>query len=106
MRAKLEHSQKCLETLVTEDFNGIAKHAQELSLLSQAAEWQVLQTLEYQRHSREFRRTADALTKAGQDENLDGAVLAYMQLTMNCVNCHKYVRNTRAAALNESLWQR
>ena len=97
MRAKLEHSQKVLEGLATEDFKGMAKHSQEMSLLSQAAQWQVLQTRDYLRHSREFRRNADALTKAGQEENLDGAVLAYVQLTMNCVNCHKYVRNTRAA---------
>ena len=103
MHAKLEHSQKVLESLATEDFKGLRKHSQEMSLLSQAAQWQVLQTREYLRHSREFRRNADALTKAGQEKNLDGAVLAFVQLTMNCVNCHKYVRNTRAAGRDRKI---
>ena len=95
MQAKLENAQQVLEALATEDYRAIAKHSQELSLLSHAANWQVLQTRDYQRHSEEFRRHADALTKAGQEENLDGATLSYMQLTLSCVNCHKYVRSTR-----------
>ena len=39
MRAKLTHSQRVLEGLTIEDFDLIAKHAQEMSLLSQAATW-------------------------------------------------------------------
>ena len=26
-------------------------------------------------------------------KNLDGATLAYVRLTMNCIECHKYVRD-------------
>ena len=44
MKAKLQHAQRVLEGLATEDFDLIAKHSQEMSLLSQAATWQVLQT--------------------------------------------------------------
>ena len=66
MRRKLPHSQKVLEGLVTEDFEMIAKHAQELSLISQAATWQVLQTPDYLDHSTEFRHAVDRLTEAAQ----------------------------------------
>jgi hypothetical protein len=97
MRAKLLHSQKVLEGLTTEDFTMIAKHAQSLSLLSQAAAWQVLQTPEYKQHSTEFRRSADALNKAAEAKNLDGAALAYVDVTLKCINCHKYVRGVRMA---------
>jgi len=97
MRLKLDHSKNVLEGLALEDFDLIAKNAQDMSLLSLAASWQVLQTPEYLQQSNEFRRTADALTKAAQDENLDGAALAYVELTMKCVNCHKYVRGVRMA---------
>ncbi len=97
MRVKLAHSQKVLEGLATEDFDEIAKNAQAMSLLSQATNWQVLQTPEYLQQSQDFRRTADALTDAAKKKNLDGAALAYVELTMKCINCHKYVRGTRMA---------
>jgi hypothetical protein len=97
MRAKLEHSQKVLEGLALEDFDTIAKNAQAMSLLSLAASWQVLQTPEYAQQSLEFRRSADAITAAAKKKNLDGAALAYVEMTMKCVNCHKYVRGVRLA---------
>ena len=101
MRAKLTHSQKVLEGLTTEDFEAVAKHSQEMSLLSQAASWQVLQTPEYMQRSTEFRRSTDALTDAAKNKNLDGATLAYVDVTMKCVECHKYVRRVRQARLDE-----
>ena len=92
MHRKLEHSQKVLEGIVVEDFDLIEKNARTLKLLSQAAEWQIFPSAEYRRHSEEFRRTTETLAKAAREKNLDGAALAYVQLTLDCVNCHKYVR--------------
>lgn len=102
MQAKLDHSKKLLEGLALEDFNLIARESQQLSLLSQATNWQVLQTEEYLEQSAEFRRTADALTEAAREKNLDGAALRFVDLTMKCVNCHKYVRKVRLAAIPAS----
>jgi cytochrome c556 len=98
MRRKLAHSEQVLAGLVTEDYQLIAQHAQHLSLLSQQTTWQVLQTPEYLDHSTEFRRAADRLTEAARKKNLDGAALAYVDVTMSCVNCHKYVRDSQGAA--------
>lgn len=95
MRAKLEHSQRVLEGITTANHDMIAKHAQEISLLSQAQMWQVLQTPEYFERSGEFRRAADALNQAAKEKNLDGATLAYVDMTVKCVNCHKYVRKVK-----------
>jgi hypothetical protein len=92
MRRKLEHSQAVLEGIALEKFANIERNAQTLSLLSQAAEWQILPSADYKRHSEEFRRTADLLAEQARKKNLDGAALAYVQLTLNCVNCHKEVR--------------
>ncbi|MBX3415165.1 MAG: hypothetical protein KF708_20945 [Pirellulales bacterium] len=99
MQLKLRHSQEVLEGLAVEDFDQIAKNAQDLSLLSQAASWNVLQTEEYLQQSGEFRRTADALTKAAKEKNLDAAAIRYVELTMKCVHCHKYVRGVRMVRL-------
>lgn len=102
MRAKLTHSQKLLEGLATEDYNLLAKHAQELALLSQATNWNVLQTEDYLQHSIEFRRAASAVKEAAKQKNLDGATLAYVDMTMKCVRCHKYVRGVSMAGDNDS----
>lgn len=95
MRAKLGHSQRVLEGLSLEDYDLIARGAQELALASQASSWQVLQTEEYARQSGEFRRSCDSLRNAAKAKNLDGAALAWMEVTMKCIQCHKYVRDTR-----------
>ncbi len=99
MQVKLKHSHAILGGLVTEDFDGIAKAAQELSLLSQATTWQVFQTEDYILHSKEFRRSADALRDAAKAKNLDAASLAYLDTTMKCISCHKYVRGVKMAEI-------
>jgi hypothetical protein len=93
MRAKLAHAQDVLAGLALEDYDAIARGAQELALASQAASWQVLQTAEYARQSAEFRRSCETLKKTAKEGNLDGAALAWMEVTMKCVQCHKYVRD-------------
>jgi len=95
MRAKLVHSQKLLEALALEDFAQLAKHSQDLKLLSQESNWNVLETEQYLRHSEDFRRRTDALADAAKKKNLDGASLVYVELTLNCVQCHKHVRDVR-----------
>ena len=93
MRAKLAHSQNVLEGLALEDYDLISRGAHDLALASQASSWQVLQTEDYARQSAEFRRSCDALRTAAKAKNLDGAALAWMEVTMKCVQCHKYVRD-------------
>ncbi len=97
MRVKLTHSQKVLEGLTTNDFDLISKSAAELKLLSQSSAWEVMTTEDYIAQSSEFRRATEALSKAAEKKNLDAAALAYMDVTMKCVNCHKYVRGVRTA---------
>lgn len=93
MRAKLAHADQVLEGLAVEDYELIERAAQELSLASLDSNWQVLQTEDYVRQSAEFRRSCDALKKAAQEKNLDGATLAWVEVTLKCVQCHKYVRD-------------
>lgn len=96
MQRKLEHSGKLLEGLTREDFALIAKHSQAMSLLCVDEEWMVLQTPEYRERSNEFRRSVNAITEAARSKNLDAATLAYVDATMKCVACHKYVRKAQS----------
>jgi hypothetical protein len=102
MQQKLANAQKVLEGVAVKDFDLIEKHADELILLSKKAEWRAFQTPEYIRHSDDFRRNCEQMTKTAKEKNLDGAALAYVQMTMSCVNCHKYVREVRMARLEPS----
>ena len=95
MRLKLDFSKKILEGLVTEDFDAIVDGAGKLKRLSMAAEWEVPtipNVQEYLPFTTDFQRIADDLQKSARARNLDGATLAYTRLTINCVECHKYVR--------------
>jgi len=96
MRAKLGHAQLVLEGLALADYDLIARGAHDLALASQASSWQVLQTEDYARQSREFRRVCESLRSAAKDKNLDGSALAWMEVTLKCIQCHKYVRDVGA----------
>ena len=95
MRAKLEHSQLVFEGLALADYELIARGANNLALASQASSWQVLQTPEYARQSSEFRRSCESLRTAARQKNLDAAALAWMEVTLKCIQCHRYVRDER-----------
>lgn len=95
MRAKLEHSQKTLEGLAKGDFDLIAQHSQAISLLCEDELWAVLKTPEYSERSKEFQRSVNAITDAARKKNLEAATLAYVDATMKCVSCHKYIRQAR-----------
>jgi cytochrome c556 len=102
MKKKLEHAQKLLEGIAIRDFSLIEKHADSLALISKKAEFLALKTPDYTMYSDDFRRNAERATKMAREKNLDGAALAYVQLTMNCVNCHKHVREIRMTRNGDS----
>lgn len=95
MVRKLRSAQAVLEGLVTENFELMGRHAQQLRLFSQETDWNVLQTRDYQRLSDDFRRTANDLEKSAQRKNLDAASVAYIKLTLTCIDCHRHVRGQR-----------
>lgn len=87
-----------LEGLTTENFAMVIEGAKALDTLSQAAEWQdpvIPNADEYLTYTTEFRRHATELAAQAKKKNIEGATLAYVQMTMSCVNCHKYVRSAK-----------
>ena len=96
MQRKLHSAQSLIKGLALEDYELIAREAQQLQLLSLDAGWNVLQTDDYTRISGEFRQAAKKISKAGKEKNLDAAGIGYFQLTMTCIDCHRHVRNAEA----------
>ena len=97
MNQKLLSAQSLLKGLALDDFESIKQESQRLQLLSLDAGWNTIQTADYARISNEFRESAKKIAKAGEEKNLDAAGLGYFQLTMTCIDCHRHVRNVKAA---------
>jgi cytochrome c556 len=95
MKAKLDHAEKTLEGLAREDYELIEKHSQAINLLCEDEKWAVMKTIEYHERSREFQRSVYAITVAAREKNLEAATLAYVDTTLKCVSCHKYVRKLK-----------
>ena len=94
MRQKVAYSQQVLVGITLEDYGLIAKNAEKLVELSNKTNWYSRQVPEYELFLNEFRRNAQELMKAGQQKNLDAASLAYVQMTLSCVSCHKFIRQS------------
>jgi hypothetical protein len=97
MKKKLTHAQKVLEGITLGNFKKVSVNAEKLLAISKAAEWKADRSAKYEVYSGEFRRQADKLIDKAKDKDLDGATLAYVEMTLTCVKCHKYVRDIRMA---------
>ncbi len=95
MRAKMQYTNSIVEGLALENFPSISKNAQDLKLMSYESTWQVFQSPDYVALSRDFRESAGRLQAAAKSKNIDGAMLSYFEVTLNCVRCHKVVRQKR-----------
>ena len=97
MRRKLEASTQILEGLVTEDSELVIKGAKVLIEMSAAEKWQVKHDVMYKQYSTEFQQAAKKLVESAEKENFDAATLKWIDTTMKCIECHKFVRGARLA---------
>jgi hypothetical protein len=102
MQKKLALAQKLLSGIALNDLEPVQVNAQELLTLSKLAEFRVLKTAAYELHSNEFRRSLDEMIKGAKDRSIDSATLAYVDMTLACVRCHKHVREVRVTRLPEN----
>ena len=98
MQLKLGYAKGILEGLATENFEQIAKDSQALTALSLQSSWNTRTTVDYLDHSSDFRKALNIITKAAREENLDRAALAYVNMTVQCIECHRYLREKNAVA--------
>ena len=96
MELKLEHAKGILEGLATEDFEQIARSSQALTALSLESSWNAHTTTEYLDHSADFRRALNVVTSAAREENLNRAALGYVSMTVQCMECHRYLRDKQS----------
>jgi hypothetical protein len=92
MRKKLEYSQRILEGIVIEDFKLIRKNAEAMQELGRSNAFDAAKTTEYRAQFLMFDFANSELARLADEEKLDGAALAYTQLTLSCVKCHERIR--------------
>jgi hypothetical protein len=93
MREKLAASQKILEGLTKGDFALIEKQAVGMQNVSYMEGWFRAEVPGYKAQLHAFDYANDGIIQSARYKNLDGVTLAYTQLTISCVQCHKIVRD-------------
>jgi hypothetical protein len=99
MQRKLDNAHAILEALITEDYESLEDSAGAIVKLSEESGWFVIETPDYTERSTSFRRAASEIQAAAKEKNLDRAALAYVDMTLKCVQCHRYMRGTAKAGL-------
>ena len=94
MREKLSLAQKLLHSVVVEDYPATQKQAAELAQLTRDAAWQAYRTDQYRMESVEFERSAYLLSASARGERLGDTTLGFLGVTLSCVRCHRYLRES------------
>jgi hypothetical protein len=93
MKQKLVASQNVLGGLTRGDFDAIEKNAKSMIFVGYLEKWVRADTPGYKTMLADFEYANRSLALAAKERNLDRATVAYLQLTLSCVNCHTMVRD-------------
>jgi hypothetical protein len=92
MDQKLRLSKEILSGLARADFEALGKNAERIRGLNRVEKFVRRGPEGYRDLLRQFNMANNALIRAAQEENLEGATLAFNQMTISCVNCHRHLR--------------
>lgn len=92
MKLKLDYAQKILQGLAEADYDKIALNAEAMQGFSKFEGLLRRRPKGYAAQLEIFKDANAELIKQANRGNLDGSVLAFTQLTISCVNCHKRIR--------------
>ncbi|APZ94955.1 hypothetical protein [Fuerstiella marisgermanici] len=99
MQQKLAASSRILEGLMTDDLKSVAVNADKLLEMSKEERWRASNDMMYLQHSTQFRNAVADLYNKADKRSIDGASLAWVNVTMSCIKCHEWVRNVVLADL-------
>jgi hypothetical protein len=92
MRKKLDYSQNILAGIATADFDKIVENAEAMQALSKIEGFVRGRTPGYRTQLQIFEDSNQEILYQAKRDNVEGAALAFTQLTISCVNCHKQLR--------------
>jgi Cytochrome C' len=89
MWRKLDLSHDTLDALALDDFEAMEAYAEDLESLSRAEAMVISDSEEFRAESAQFQRAARDLRAAARARSSEAAALAYVDLTLRCVGCHR-----------------
>ena len=92
MKKKLDYSQNILAGITAEDFDKIADNARAMKGLGKFEAFVRSRNAAYTRQLQTFEEVNDEIIRQADNDNVEGVALAFTQLTINCINCHKVLR--------------
>ncbi|TWT91493.1 hypothetical protein [Stieleria varia] len=93
MKKKMEYSQAILQGLAMSDFEAIRANAARMNKLNQVESFVRRKHPEYRTQLHTFHRVTTEIARQAEKKNIEGAALAFNQLTVSCVQCHVAMRN-------------
>lgn len=94
MRQKLQASSLILEGLCTENLKMVSEGSDTLMKMSHEEKWRVSNDMMYRRYSEQFVSAVEELKSEADALDMNGASMAWVDVTMKCLKCHEWVRNT------------
>ena len=92
MEKKLDYSKKLLEALTSSNYEEIESNAEQMRLLAKIEGFVRRRSPSYTSHLQSFDLATRELTRQAREKNIEGATLAFHQLTTSCVTCHRTLR--------------
>lgn len=97
MQAKLHSAQQIFAGLTQGDLEVVKKRAQYLAVINVLEDWlkkrEFKKKSAYQGQLNAFEFANKELIRNAEDENIDGALEAWVKLSRSCVECHKLIRD-------------
>lgn len=93
MKQKLAATQNILSALTKEDYETIQANANSMIAVGYLEKFVRADAPGYRELMGDFEYANKSLVLAAKNRNLDGATVAFLQLNISCVNCHKIVRD-------------
>jgi cytochrome c556 len=95
MKQKLNYSQAIFAALSEADFESMSAAADKLTTLNKVEEFVKHRNLKYKAQLDIFQFATQEVARQAEKKSVEGAALAFHQLTLSCVNCHKQLRDEK-----------
>lgn len=97
MHAKLNYAQQIFAGLTEGDLEVVKKRAQLMAVVNVLEDWMKKSDFKkksaYQGQLNAFEFANKELIRNADDDNIDGALEAWLKLSRSCVECHKMIRD-------------
>ncbi len=95
MQKKLQFSQNVLAALAQGDLEAVAKASDQLKAVSKVEGFVRSKVPGYTPQLQSFQFANQEMGRHARDGNLEGTAMAFHQMTVSCVACHKLIREAK-----------